>query len=45
MKKNCEKSDYFQQKSEELKDILIHNWDNLMHLKIKVNNFQKSLKN
>ncbi len=43
--KNCEQSNYFQQKSEELKDILIHNWDNLMRLKIKVNNFQKSLKN
>ena len=43
--KNLEKSNYSQNKSEELKDIIIQNWDDPDLLKIKLNNFQKSLKN
>jgi len=43
--KNLEKSNYFQNKSEELKDIIIQNWDIPSLLKIKLDNFQKSLKN
>ena len=45
IEKNSEKSVYFQQKSEELKDIIIHNWDDLICLKLKLSIFQKSLKN
>ena len=43
--KNYEQSVYFQQKSEELKNILIHNWEDHIRLKMRLSIFQKSLKN
>ena len=40
---NIEKSKFFQNKSEELKNILTNNWNDVYALKNKFRDFQKSL--
>ena len=40
---NLAKSKFFHKKSEELKNILIHNWNCLDNLESKFSDFQKSL--
>ena len=42
---NTDEENLYQEKSEELKEILINNWDNKVSLNNKFREFQKSLNN